>query len=182
MTFEIRIAALSDVGGIEALIKESARKLGLSDYSPAQIEAALKGAWGVDTQLIADQTYFVVEFENTLVGCGGWSYRSTLFGNDSEPNRTSDRLDPKTGAARIRAFFVKPEFARKGIGSMIMLRCEREARLHGFTRLELMATLPGKPLYERHGFVALTPIAYPLDDQLTIEFVRMTKIARTNQD
>ena len=97
-----------------------------------------------------------------MVGCGGWSYRAELFGRDSEPSRIADPIDPTNGAARIRAFFVKPNFARKGVGSMIVRRCEREALRHGFRRLELVPTLPGKRFYEQHGFVAVDPITYVL--------------------
>lgn len=175
MNFQIRNALESDYGPIESLIRVSAHKLGASDYSSEQTEAALKGAFGLDTQLISDQTYFVVELDGLTVGCGGWSYRETLFGSDSEQGRDPHRINPKTGAAKIRAFFVDPRYARMGIGSMILYKCEHQALLAGFKKLELMATLPGVKLYEKHGFVATTPINYSLDGQLTIEFVPMHK-------
>ena len=158
---------------IESLIAVSARTLGVADYSPEQIEAALKTAFGLDTQLIIDQSYFIVETGSVPVACGGWSFRETLFGSDLEQNRSSKRINPANGAAKIRAFFVKPEYARMGIGSMIMHRCEEEARRAGFRKLELMATLPGVKFYLRHGFIAGKPIQYPLGGTLTIKFVPM---------
>jgi len=173
--FQLRTALASDYGSIESLINVSARKLGIEDYSLEQIEAALKNAFGLDTQLISDQTYFVVESGRSLVGCGGWSYRETLFGSDSRKGRNSHRINPQTGTAKIRAFFVDPKFSRMGIGSMIMHECEQQALRTGFRKLELMATLPGVKLYEKHGFVAKDPFHYPLGAKLTIEFVPMYK-------
>lgn len=175
MNFQIRTAVESDYSSIESLIDVSARKLGAADYSPEQIEAALKSAFGLDTQLINDQTYFVVESGGLTVGCGGWSYRETLFGSDSLQGRNSHRINPQTGAAKIRAFFVDPDFSRLGIGSMIMHKCEQQALRAGFGKLELMATLSGVKLYEKHGFVAAEPIYYPLEGQPAIEFVPMYK-------
>jgi GNAT superfamily N-acetyltransferase len=175
MNLQLRTALASDCNSIKLLIAVSARRLGGADYSPEQIEAALKSAFGLDTQLISDQTYFVVESGRSLVGCGGWSYRETLFGSNSEQSRSSRLLDPGTGAAKIRAFFVDPEFSRMGIGSMIMHKCEQEALRAGFRKLELMATLSGKKLYEKHGFVSGEVFHYQLDSHLTIEFVPMNK-------
>ncbi len=175
MKFQIRTAIMNDKDSIRLLIKESVRELALQDYSSEQIEAALKAAWGLDTQLIKDQTYFVVEFEQVMVACGGWSFRKTLFGNDSEKNRAPETIDPVNGAAKIRAFFVKPDFSRQGLGSMIMKQCEQEALHQGYKKLELMSTLPGIKLYERHGFVASKGIEYDLGNQLTISFVPMKK-------
>ncbi len=175
MKFQIRTALLTDCSSIESLIAASISKLGADDYSPEQIEAALNTAFGLDTQLITDQTYFIVESGRLAVACGGWSFRKTLFGSDLEQDRNSQRIDPQTGAAKIRAFFVDPAFSRMGIGSMIMHKCEREALKAGFGKLELMATLPGIKLYEKHGFVAGEPIYYPLGGRLTIKFVPMYK-------
>lgn len=175
MKFLLRTALITDCDPIETLIAASIRKLGAQDYSSDQIEAALNSAFGLDTQLITDQTYFIVQSGRLPVACGGWSFRETLFGNDAEQNRNPRRIDPHSGAARIRAFFVDPGFSRMGLGSMIMRHCEREALRAGFRKLELMATLPGIKLYEKHGFVAGEPIDYPLDDQLVIEFVPMYK-------
>jgi len=175
MNFKIRTAVESDYNSIKSLIAVSARKLGAIYYSPEQIEAALKTAFGLDTQLIRDKTYFMVEADQSPVACGGWSYRQTLFGSDSEQDRNPSRINPQTGAAKIRAFFVDPAFARMGIGSMIMNKCEEEALKAGFSKLELMSTLPGLKLYERHGFVAGTAVQYPLGQGLSIEFVPMLK-------
>ncbi|MEW5251777.1 GNAT family N-acetyltransferase [Microbulbifer discodermiae] len=178
MKYTIREAEESDIPAIRPLIEESVRILAADDYSQEQIRGALLSAWGVDTQLICDKTYFVVENGADLIGCGGWSYRATLFGNDSEGNRDSKLLNPQGDPAKIRAFFVKPSCARQGIGSMIMERCERAARERGFASLELMATLPGQRLYARHGFEPGEAIEYPLGSKLSIKFVPMRKELR----
>lgn len=175
MELNLRIARLDDVDQITTLIQRSVRVLCASDYSEKQIEYALKTAWGLDLQLIMDGTYLVVETGEQIVACGGWSYRKTLFGNNSEQNRNSSIINPKNGAAKIRAFFVEPEYSRMGLGSLIMSRCEKTTRERGFRKLELMATLPGKRLYERHGFVTGKLLEYPLEDQIAITFIAMEK-------
>jgi GNAT superfamily N-acetyltransferase len=173
----IRAAGIGDLEAIGELIAASARSLGSGFYAPEQIESALQGAWGLDTQLVRDGTYAVVERRGVCVGCGGWSWRRTLFGGDAAASRDPGSLDPATEAARIRAFFVHPAHARQGIGSAILEYCEREARARGFSRFELMATLPGQRLYARHGYVADTPIQWELGGGLKIEFVPMRKDA-----
>jgi GNAT superfamily N-acetyltransferase len=175
MTWHIRPATLSDKPVLEALIARSARELSKGDYTPEQVEGALRGAFGVDTQLIQDGTYFAVELDGRIVGCGGWSRRRTLFGGDARAGRDAGALDPRTDAAKIRAFFIDPDHARRGIGRAILEHCEAQAALHGFTRFELMATLPGVRLYERCGYVGTTRISYPLGPDLAIEFLPMTK-------
>ncbi|WKD48430.1 GNAT family N-acetyltransferase [Microbulbifer spongiae] len=175
MKYTTRTALASDIPKIQALIEESVRGLSINDYTQEQIEGALLSAWGLDTQLINDKTYFVVENNYLLIGCGGWSYRATLFGNDSEKDRNPDVLNPEINSAKIRAFFVKPCYARKGIGSLIMQHCEEAASAMGFRSLELMATLPGFRLYERHGFIASNAIEYPINDDLSITFIPMKK-------
>ena len=175
MSFFIRPAIVSDIAALERLIADSSRVLSRDDYSVEQIEAALGSAWGVDTQLITDGTYFVVECGDEIVACGGWSRRRTLFGSDGRKDREPDLLDPARDAAKIRAFFVHPEWARKGIGRALLERCEREAKAAGFRSSELMATLPGRRLYEACGYRAGEPIQYPLQGELTIEFVPMRK-------
>ena len=175
MTYQLRQAILDDQAELEELIARSARTLGARDYTSRQIEAALLGAFGVDTQLIADGTYFVAESAGRIVGCGGWSRRRTLFGSSARAERDDIELDPRTEPARIRAFFVDPEFARQGIGRALLERCEAEARAHGFSRLELMATIGGVPLYRAFGYTARQPVQYELDPDLTIEFVPMGK-------
>jgi GNAT superfamily N-acetyltransferase len=130
--------------------------------------------FGVDTALVVDGTYFVAEAAGTLVGCGGWSSRKTLFGGDRYADRDAGELDPLTEPAKIRAFFVHPAWARKGIGTAILARCENEARAHGFRSLELMATLPGVKLYAAHGYLGKERVAYEIAGA-RIEFLPMRK-------
>jgi GNAT superfamily N-acetyltransferase len=176
VTILLRNAILADIPAIEALIARSARGLSAADYRPAQIEGALRGAFGVDSQLLADQTYFVVENDGRIVGCGGWSFRSTLFGGDARAGRDSSMLDPRTQAAKIRAFFVDPGAARRGIGSRLLERCESEARAHGFSHVELMATLPGVKLYAARGYIGAAMVHYDVGLGETIEFIPMRKL------
>ena len=178
LTGTLRLATLDDRGALDALIARSARELGARDYTPAQIDGALRGAFGVDTQLIRDGTYFVVEDDGQIVGCGGWSYRRTLFGGDARTERDAAELDPHTEAAKIRAFFVDPMHARRGIGRLILERCEAEARARGFSRFELMATLPGARLYAAAGYVPGRAIQHELPGGQTIEFIPMRKEVR----
>jgi GNAT superfamily N-acetyltransferase len=175
MSWHLRQATAADSVQIQELIARSIRALGAGDYSSEQIEGALKGAFGLDSQLIADGTYFVVEDAGRLIGCGGWSYRRTLFGGDAGAERDASTLDPSTDAAKIRAFFVDPVAARRGIGSALLDRCEAEARRHGFRRAEMMATLPGRRLYEARGYVPGARVHYPLAPNLSIELVPMSK-------
>lgn len=176
MQYTIRKANLDDCSNIEKLIALSARELSTQDYTPEQIEGALQGAFGVDTQLIRDGTYFLVEAKGVLIGCGGWSKRKTLFGGDKQETRNSSELNPKTDSAKIRAFFVHPEWARKGIGRAILAQCESEAESFGFRSLELMATLPGVRLYSACGFVGSERVEYTLPSGITIEFLPMKKV------
>jgi GNAT superfamily N-acetyltransferase len=178
MSWHLRPATAADSAEIQELIARSIRALGAADYSPAQIEGALKGAFGLDSQLVADGTYFVVESAGRLVGCGGWSYRRTLFGGDARADRDAGTLDPSTDAAKIRAFFVDPTAARQGIGTALLERCEAQARRQGFRRVEMMATLPGVRLYEARGYVPEGRVHYPLGSDLSIEFVPMSKSLR----
>ena len=172
----LRKATPADIPLIEALIARSARGLSADDYRPSQVESALRGAFGVDTQLLSDQTYFVVEEDGRLVGCGGWSYRSTLFGSDARAGRDSSALDPRTQAGKIRAFFVDPASARRGIGSMLLEHCENEARAHGFSAVELMATLPGVKLYAARGYAGSPMVHFDVGNGETIEFIPMRKV------
>lgn len=173
----LRPAVRADVPGINALIRTSALGLCTATYQLQQVEAALRGAFGVDTQLIDDGTYFVVEdgAGGVLAGCGGWSYRSTLFGGDARPERDPAQLDPARDAARIRAFFVHPGYARLGIASLLLEQCESRARERGFRRLALMGTLSGVPFYEARGYLPEAQIVYPMGEGLAIEFVPMNK-------
>jgi GNAT superfamily N-acetyltransferase len=175
MNLTLRKALLADVPELRTLIDRSARGLSQEDYRPAQIEGALRGAFGVDSQLLRDETYFVVEDAGEYVGCGGWSYRSTLFGGDARAERDAAVLDPITQPAKIRAFFVDPKHARRGIGSMLLEHCEREARARGFTAVELMATLPGVKLYSVRGYIAMSMVHFDVGAGESIEFIPMRK-------
>ncbi|HEX9305214.1 MAG TPA: GNAT family N-acetyltransferase [Thermoanaerobaculia bacterium] len=173
--FALRKATLEDRSALERLIAASARGLSLPDYTPAQVEAALGSAFGVDSELIRDGTYFVAEADGCIVGCGGWSRRATLFGSDAQPGRRSELLDPAADSARIRAFFVHPDWARRGIGRAILERCEEEARDFGFRSAELLATLPGVPFYRSLGYEGEDRTRHTLRDDITIDFVPMRR-------
>ena len=175
MDYVIRKATLDDRESIENLILESARKLSQEDYSGAQIEAAIKTVFGVDTSLILDGTYFVAENSGMFIGCGGWSKRRTLFGGDQFAERDPGELDPRTEPAKIRAFFIHPKFARKGIARAILSLCEKEARAYGFRSLELMSTLPGIKLYRACGYEGAERVEYEAGDGVVIEFMVMKK-------
>lgn len=175
MDYVIRKANLDDRAAIQSLIQESARGLSLEDYSGEQIEAALEDVFGVDTNLILDGTYYVADSSCILLGCGGWSKRRTLFGGDQYTLRDASELDPQTEPARIRAFFVHPAYARRGIGRAILETCEREAKAHGFRSLELMATLPGVKLYRACGYQAGERVEYVMRDGMKIDFILMKK-------
>ena len=171
----IRRATLDDRPQIESLIELSARGLSHNDYSKEQIEAAITHVFGVDTDLISDKTYFVAEASGILVACGGWSKRRNLFGGDRYQNREAGELDPKTEPAKIRAFFVHPEWARKGIAKEILTLCEEEARECGFQSAELMATLPGVKFYAACGYEPSDIVIYELQNFVTLPLVPMRK-------
>jgi GNAT superfamily N-acetyltransferase len=180
--FSIRPAVPADIPALHALIEASVRVLQRFDYTPEQIEGALGTVLGLDTQLIQDGTYFTVEAQllgqgSCIVACGGWSYRKTLFGSDHGPNREDAFLNPAMDAAKIRAFFVHPDWARRGIGSMILQQCEEAAGKAGFTRFEMGATLTGIPLYEARGYSRLDRIEVPLRNGAKLPVVRMVKSA-----
>ncbi|HEX8150487.1 MAG TPA: GNAT family N-acetyltransferase [Pyrinomonadaceae bacterium] len=175
MEYRIRRATLGDRAALERLIAESARGLSRGDYSGEQVEAALASVFGVDTDLIHDGTYYVAEAGGEFVGCGGWSKRRTLFGGDRFAARDPGALDPRTEPAKIRAFFVHPGWARRGVAGAILETCEREAKAEGFRALELMATLPGVRLYAARGYAAGEQVEYEIADGVTIEFVPMRK-------
>ncbi|HEX7174930.1 MAG TPA: GNAT family N-acetyltransferase [Pyrinomonadaceae bacterium] len=175
MDYLIRRATLADRAAIERLIAESARGLSRGDYSERQIEAAVAAVFGVDTSLIIDGTYFVAESGRELIGCGGWSRRKTLFGGDQIPGRDAGELDPESEPAKIRAFFVHPAHARRGVGRAILAACETEARSFGFRSLELLATLPGVRLYEACGYEAGEHVWHEAQGGVPVEFVPMRK-------
>jgi GNAT superfamily N-acetyltransferase len=171
----LRKATPGDIPALNELIARSARALSREDYRPEQVEGALRGAFGVDSQLLSDETYFVVEDAGRIVGCGGWSFRSTLFGGDARAGRDASMLDPKTQPAKIRAFFVDPSHARRGIGSLLLSHCEQQAREHGYARVELMATLPGVKLYAARGYAGGSMVRYDVGSGEMIEFIPMQK-------
>ena len=175
MEFQVRRATLEDRAALERLIAESARGLSRGDYTGEQVEAALSSVFGVDTDLIHDGTYYVAEVQGSAVGCGGWSKRRTLFGGDRYGARDSGYLDAATEPAKIRAFFVRPDWARRGVAGAILETCEREAKAEGFRALELMATLPGVPFYAARGYEAGERVEYEIAGGVRIEFVPMRK-------
>jgi|HubBroStandDraft_1064217.scaffolds.fasta_scaffold100594_3 N-acetylglutamate synthase-like GNAT family acetyltransferase len=193
----IRKAAPGDVPELQELIEASVRELQAADYSPAQMEAALETVFGVDSQLIADGTYLVAEATIVdaesevkkrggtmkpaapwaLAGCGGWSKHKTLYGSDRWPGREDTLLDPARDPAKIRAFFIHPAWARRGVGSRILEACETAAREAGFTSYEMGATLTGVKLFGARGYVAIENIEVPLKNGLTLPVIRMAKRA-----
>ena len=178
MSIALRLATRADIPRLAELIARSARGLSVEEYRPEQVDGALRSAFGIDSQLIDDETYFVAEENGELAGCGGWSFRSTLFGGDARSDRDASLLDPSTQAAKIRAFFVEPSKARRGVGSALLERCESEARARGFAHAELMATLPGLKLYVARGYVGSEMVRYDLGAGESIEFVPMRKDLR----
>jgi len=175
MHYIIRKATPDDRAAIAELITESARHLSRADYSAAQIEGAIATVFGVDTNLIDDGTYFVADSAGGLIGCGGWSKRRTLFGGDQYVTRDEGYLDPATQAAKIRAFFIHPAHARKGIARAILATCEAEAKTFGFEALELMSTLPGIKLYRACGYVGDEPVELKVGNGLSIGLLHMRK-------
>jgi GNAT superfamily N-acetyltransferase len=175
MSTTIRLATAGDIPALEKLIPASARALSLDDYSERQIEAAIRYVFGVDSQLIRDGTYYVAVDDELIVGCGGWSWRRTLYGGDQRPMGAGSLLDPTADAARIRAFFVAGSHARQGIGGRILAACESAALEKGFSRLELMSTLPGIPFYRKCGFQPVERVIDTLPDGTCIEFALMSR-------
>jgi GNAT superfamily N-acetyltransferase len=172
----LRLATSADIPALGRLIGESVRGLSVGYYTSLQIESALRHVFGPDTQLIADQTYYVAEDEpGELIAAGGWSRRRTLFGGDQMKGTTDPLLDPATEAARLRAFFVHPAWARRGLGRRLFERCAEDAVRAGFRTLELVATLPGEPLYLALGFAPLERRLVALPDGEPLPVVRMTR-------
>jgi GNAT superfamily N-acetyltransferase len=171
----IRLATAADLPALNALIQLSARSLSRGYYSPEQTEAAIREVFGADSRLIADGTYFAAEDGDALAGCGGWSRRRTLYGGDQTKTGEEPFLDPAREAARIRAFFVHPDHARRGVGSQILDACIDAARAAGFRRLELASTLPGVPFYRAYGFEDRERIEVPMGAGLTLPVLRMER-------
>jgi N-acetylglutamate synthase-like GNAT family acetyltransferase len=175
MNWSPRIAGQADIPVLEQLIPLSVRALQTSHYSAALIEAAIGPVFGVDRQLIRDGTHFVVEREGQMIGCGGWSRRKTLYGGDRERIGEDAELDPGQDPARIRAFFVHPDWARQGVGRSLLVICERAATVAGFHSAELVATLVGELLYARFGYAVVERYEAPMAGGLGLPVVRMTK-------
>lgn len=175
----LRAATPDDVDVLNALIDASVRALAPGFYTPAQIDSAMRHMFGVDTRLVTDGTYFVIEVDGVAAACGGWSGRQTLFGGDqhkAHDHRGSDApVDPATMPARIRAFFVHPAFARRGLATQLYEHCASEARNAGFRALELMGTLPGVPLYLRLGFTIEEHVDVQLADGMIVPCKRMKR-------
>ena len=180
-TVRVRKAVAADIPRIKEVIEASVRGLQRQDYSAAQIDGGLQSVYGVDSQLIADGTYFVAETADEpdaparIVACGGWSKRKTLYGGDQYAGREDALLDPQRDAAKIRAFFVHPECARRGLGTMILENCENAAIAAGFARLEMGATLSGIPFYRARGYSELENQLVPLANGEALPIVRMAK-------
>lgn len=170
-----RLATFEDVPVLQELIAASARGLSDGFYTPAQAESAIKYVFGVDSQLLMDGTYYLVETKDEIIACGGWSMRNTLFGGDQHKEMEDPLLNPAIDAARIRAFFVSPNHARQGVGRMLIDTCETAAKNYGFSRIELGATLPGVPLYEAMGYRPLDRIELQFPNGETLGIVKMEK-------
>lgn len=178
-SFRLRVATAEDVAGIRALIDASVRGLQAGDYSAAQIEGSLATVFTIDSRLIADGTYFVaLTADGELAGCGGWSRRKTLYGGDHQVEKVMpELLDPAVDAAKIRAIFVHPKFARRGLGSLILRAAEEAAMAEGFARFEMGSTLTGVALYRLKGYREMERVAVPVGGGEAIEVVRMVKDA-----
>jgi GNAT superfamily N-acetyltransferase len=169
-----RLAVLDDIAELRALMRDSISTL-LPAFLPPEGVAASFEVMGLDTQLIEDGTYFVIESQGAVVGCGGWSRRATLFGGDHTAGRDARPLDPTADPARVRAMYTRPDFARRGVGRLVLSLCERAAAAEGFRRAELMATLAGEPLYRACGYVEIERIEAPTRAGVVVPLIRMGK-------
>ena len=176
---DLRLATLDDVPAIRALIDASVRTLSASHYSKEQIASSLRWVFGADTQLIIDGTYYVMDADGALVAAGGWSRRATLYGGDQLKTGVDPLLDPDREAARIRAFFVHPAWARRGLARRIYEACAAAALSAGFTQLELVSTLPGEPLYRALGFSPVEELVHEMPDGVGLPVVRMRKTLKS---
>jgi GNAT superfamily N-acetyltransferase len=175
MDWSLRLAYDADIPELEILIGRSVRELQSASYSGAQMDGALGSVFGVDRQLIRDKTYFVAEHDGAIIACGGWSKRQSLFGSDAARATEDALLDPLQEAARIRAFFVHPEHARRGLGRAILVACEEAIRAARFRSIELVATLSGVPFYLAFDYEAGERCEVPLVNGLSLPVVRMSK-------
>lgn len=158
MSFEHRLATRADIPALRALMDLAISELQKPFLSGDEI-AASRHIMGLDTQLVDDETYFIVEEQGALAGCGGWSRRATLYGGDAAAGRDAALLDPRKDAARVRAMYTHPSFTRRGVGRLILTLCEQAARGEGFKTMELMATLSGEPLYRACGFKEIARVS-----------------------
>jgi len=173
--FNHRLTTLDDLEALRTVMRRSIEALQSNFLTPEQVRVS-HTVMGLDSQLIQDGTYFVVECGGRIAGCGGWSWRSTLYGgDDSVVSREPDALDPATDAARIRAMYTDPEFARQGVGRMVLRLCEEAAASAGFRRATMMATMAGVPLYEACGYVQIEPLLSAPVDGVRVPLVRMEK-------
>ncbi len=173
--FTHRIATIDDLGSLHRLMARAIAQLQSDFLTPAQVSASDK-VMGLDTQLVHDGTYFMIESGNSIAGCGGWSFRATLYGGDnSVVAREPARLDPATDAAKVRAMYTDPDFIRRGIGSRILALCEGAARRAGFKRVELMGTAAGVPLYLAQGYIPSAEQEFALVGNVEIPLLRMEK-------
>jgi GNAT superfamily N-acetyltransferase len=173
---DLRLATSADVPRLHRLIEQSVRALSVGYYTGQQVESALRYVFGPDTRIIADRTYYVIESDDgELAAAGGWSRRRTLYGGDQMKEAEDPLLDPTSEPARIRAFFVHPAWSRRGMGRRLFDRCAEDAASSGFRSLELMATLPGEPLYRSLGFTQVERVTTTLPDGETLPVVRMAR-------
>jgi GNAT superfamily N-acetyltransferase len=172
--FSHRLARMDDVPVLKGLMEHSIAEL-LKPYLPPEGVEASFAIMGLDTQLIADETYFIIEANGAVAGCGGWSKRATLFGGDHTQGRDAVMLDPKKDAARVRAMYTHPNFVRRGIGRLILQLCESAAKSEGYSRLELAATLAGFPLYTAYGFREIGRFEEPTPSGVRVPLIRMEK-------
>jgi GNAT superfamily N-acetyltransferase len=174
MTLTHRLAADADVPALRELMALAIDHLQDDVLTPEQVRAS-HAIMGIDTQLIADRTYFIVERDGELAGAGGWSNRETLYGGDHSAGRNSRLLDPKIEAARIRAMYTHPDHARQGVGKLVLALCESAAADAGFARVEMMATLAGERLYSACGYTPIERVSSEPVDGVTVPLVRMAK-------
>jgi GNAT superfamily N-acetyltransferase len=174
MYFTHRLATTKDLPALSRAMERAIRQLLAPVLAPAQVEASFS-IMGLDTQLIEDGTYFIVEEDDRLAGCGGWSRRATLFGGDHSAGRDARLLDPLTEAARVRAMYTDPSFARRGVGRLVLSLCESAAAAAGFRNVELGATMAGLPLYRACGYVDAEHMDVATPSGVSVPIIRMTK-------
>jgi GNAT superfamily N-acetyltransferase len=170
----LRLAVEADLPALRQLMDAAIRELQAPFLSPQQLTASFS-IMGLDTQLVADRTYFVVDAGARIAGCGGWSRRATLFGGDHSEGRDAALLDPAKDAARVRAMYTHPDFTRRGVGRMVLNACEAAAAADGFGSCELAATLAGEPLYKACGYRQIERFAADTPQGVVVPLVRMGK-------